>query len=157
MRLAILTSLALLPALAHAATSAPADTATPAAYTDVVHSGLNADPRDSAYAGPGDSPPTSTALPSRMTAASPSPRLTHVVGRTLPVALIAESPKAEVTVRILVDEAGIPQQISIVHSAGSVIDAGTVAAVRQYRFTPAKISGVPVVADLTLDIALQKN
>jgi TonB family protein len=157
MRLAILTSLALLPALAHAATPAAADTTTPVAYTDVVHSRLNADPRDSAYAGPGQLSTNfygvSLADDSNVTL----PQLTHVVGRTLPVALIEESPKAEVTVRILVDEAGVPQQVTIVHSAGSVIDASTLAAVHQYRFTPAKISGIPVVADLTLDIALQKN
>jgi outer membrane biosynthesis protein TonB len=56
-----------------------------------------------------------------------------------------------------VDEAGVPLEVSIVHSAGSVIDATTLAAVRQYRFTPAKVRGIPVEADLTLDISLQKN
>ena len=157
MRLAILTSLALLPALAHAATPAVSDTSTPAAYTDVIHSKLNVDPRDSAYAGPGQLSTNFYGSDLADDASVTLPQLTHVVGRTLPVALIEESPKAEVAVRVLVDEAGVPLEVSIVHSAGSVIDATTLAAVRQYRFTPAKVRGIPVEADLTLDISLQKN
>ena len=160
MRLAILASLALLPSLAHAATSAPAtpaDTATPSTYTDIVHTKLNADPRDNEYVTTGalgnNFYGVNLAEDGRVTL----PQLTHVVGRTLPTDLLSDLPKAEVSVRVILNPVGVPQYITITHSAGTAIDESTLAAVRQYRFTPAKIDGVPVESDLTLDIALEKK
>jgi TonB family protein len=157
MRLAILTSLALLPALAHAATPAAADASTPSAYTDVVHTRLNADPRDAAFSTPGELATNFYGVSFADDSSVTVPQLTHVVGRTLPVVLIEDSPKAEVAVRVIVNAAGVPETVTIVHSAGAAIDASTLAAVRQYRFSPAKVQGVPVEADLTLDISLEKK
>ena len=160
MRLAILASLALLPSLAHAATSAPAtpaDTATPSTYTDIVHTKLNADPRDNEYVATvtlgTNFYGVNLAEDGRVTL----PQLTHVVGRTLPTDLLSDLPKAEVSIRVILNPVGVPQYITITHSAGTAIDESTLAAVRQYRFTPAKIDGVPVESDLTLDIALEKK
>jgi TonB family protein len=160
MRLAILASLALLPSLAHAATSAPAtpaDTATPTAYTDIVHTKLNADPRDNEYVTTGalgtNFYGVNLAEDGRVTL----PQLTHVVGRTLPTDLLSDLPKTEVSVRVILNPVGVPEYVTITHSAGTAIDESTLAAVRQYRFSPAKIDGVPVESDLTLDIALEKK
>jgi TonB family protein len=160
MRLAILASLALLPSLAHAATSAPAapaDTATPSTYTDIVHTKLNADPRDNEYVTTGalgnNFYGVNLAEDGRVTL----PQLTHVVGRTLPTDLLSDLPKAEVSVRVLLNPVGVPEYVTITHSAGTAIDESTLAAVRQYRFSPAKIDGVPVESDLTLDIAIEKK
>jgi TonB family protein len=160
MRLAILASLALLPSLAHAATSAPAapaDTGTPTTYTDVVHTKLNVDPRDNEYVATGalgnNFYGVSLAEDGRVTL----PQLTHVVGRTLPTDLLSDLPKAEVSVRVILNPVGVPEYVTITHSAGTAIDDSTLAAVRQYRFSPAKIDGVPVESDLTLDIAIEKK
>ena len=160
MRLAILTSLALLPSLAHAATSAPAtpaDTATPSTYTDIVHTKLNADPRDNEYVATGTLGTNFYGVNLAEDGRVTLPQLTHVVGRTLPTDLLSDLPKAEVSVRVILNPVGVPQYITITHSAGTAIDESTLAAVRQYRFTPAKIDGVPVESDLTLDIAIEKK
>jgi hypothetical protein len=160
MRLAILTSLALLPSLAHAATSAPAtpaDTATPSTYTDIVHTKLNADPRDNEYVATGTLGTNFYGVNLAEDGRVTLPQLTHVVGRTLPTDLLSDLPKAEVSVRVILNPVGVPQYITITHSAGTAIDESTLAAVRQYRFTPAKIDGVPVESDLTLDIELEKK
>jgi hypothetical protein len=160
MRLAILASLALLPSLAHAATSAPAtpaDTATPSTYTDIVHTKLNADPRDNEYVATGTLGTNFYGVNLAEDGRVTLPQLTHVVGRTLPTDLLSDLPKAEVSVRVILNPVGVPQYITITHSAGTAIDESTLAAVRQYRFTPAKIDGVPVESDLTLDIALEKK
>ena len=160
MRLAILTSLALLPSLAHAATSAPAtpaDTATPSTYTDIVHTKLNADPRDNEYVATGTLGTNFYGVNLAEDGRVTLPQLTHVVGRTLPTDLLSDLPKAEVSVRVLLNPVGVPEYVTITHSAGTAIDESTLAAVRQYRFSPAKIDGVPVESDLTLDIAIEKK
>jgi TonB family protein len=79
------------------------------------------------------------------------------VGRTLPLAQIQDPAKAEVSVHVIVDPAGVPEFSSITRSAGPQIDNATLAAVREYRFQPAKLDGVPVESDLTLTIHLEKN
>ena len=160
MRLAILASLALLPSLAHAATSAPAapaDTATPTTYTDVVHTKLNVDPRDNEYVATGALGNNFYAVCLAEDGRVTLPQLTPVVGRTLPPDLLSDLPKAEVSVRVILNPVGVPEYVTITHSAGTAIDDSTLAAVRQYRFSPAKIDGVPVESDLTLDIAIEKK
>jgi len=184
MRFAILSSLALLPVLAQAqaapagsqtlasvsqpklvaasATPAPAATAAPAGvavvpvnFRDVVHTRLNSDLRDQRSAGElvftfyGDSQDTDARVK--------APQLIHTVGRILPLAQIQDPAKAEVAVHVIVDPAGVPQFSSITRSAGPQIDNATLAAVREYRFAPAKVDGIPVESDLTLTIQLQKN
>jgi TonB family protein len=182
MRFAILSSLALLPVLAYgqaavpagsqtlasvsqpnlvhasapAATAAPAGIAVvPVTYRDVIHTRLNADLRDQRRAGElvtnfyGDNSNGDNRVQ--------VPQLIHTVGRTLPLAQIQDPAKAEVSVHVIVDPAGVPEFSSITRSAGPQIDNATLAAVREYRFQPAKLDGVPVESDLTLTIHLEKN
>lgn len=86
-----------------------------------------------------------------------APRLTHVVGRTLPLQrLMDDENVAYVAVRLTVDTDGIPVNLTIAHTAGAELDAQTLAAVRQYRFTPATVSHVPVKSDVTVEVKLAK-
>jgi TonB family protein len=137
------------PTPAPAAAPAPA----PAAPHDDVEFRLESDPADTAALNTGSltkrfgggSEPGSTA-----------PRLIHTVGRTLPVQrLVSEENNAHVSVRLTVDHQGLPQNLSILHSAGSDIDQETLAAVRQYRFAPATVNHVPVKSEVTVEVMLK--
>jgi len=56
-----------------------------------------------------------------------------------------------------VDNRGVPREFAVVRSAGSAdVDKGTVEALRQYRFQPATMNNLPIVAHLTMEIKLQK-
>jgi TonB family protein len=86
-----------------------------------------------------------------------APKLVHVVGRTLPVErLMNEENNAYVVVHLTVDYKGMPQNVTIAKSAGSLIDDQTIAAVRQYRFEPATVDHAPVQSDVTLKVMLKK-
>jgi hypothetical protein len=187
MRFAILTSLALLPVLANAQgaaapagqqtlasvsqpklvrisanTTPAAPTANPAAislapvsYHDVIHAVVNNDLRAAAHSSSltytfyGDSQANDAQVK--------VPQLIHTVGRTLPLAQVQEASNTDVTVHMIVSPAGVPEFAEITRSAGEAIDKGTLAAVREYRFKPATVDLVPVEADLTLNIQLQKQ
>jgi TonB family protein len=184
MRFAILTSLALLPVLAHAqVAAAPAGTQTlasvsqpklvrasantaptaapaaiaiaPVSYHDVVHAVVNNDLRAAKYTSSlgytfyGDNQANDPNVK--------APVLIRTVGRTLPLAQVQEASNTDVTVHVIVSPAGVPEFATITRSAGPAIDKGTLAAVREYRFKPATVDLVPVEADLTLNIQLQKQ
>jgi TonB family protein len=86
-----------------------------------------------------------------------APKLVHVVGRTLPVErLMNEENNAYVVLHLTVDYKGMPQNVTIAKSAGSLIDDQTIAAVRQYRFEPATVDHAPVQSDVTLKVMLKK-
>ncbi len=57
-------------------------------------------------------------------------------------------------VEMVVDENGKPSEVKLVKSAGSDLDKGVLAAVREYRFEPATVSNVrvPVTVDLKVNI-----
>ena len=50
----------------------------------------------------------------------------------------------KVTVEFLVDEKGRPQDLHVVESAGEVLNAAVLEAIRGWEFTPARKNGVPV-------------
>jgi TonB family protein len=50
----------------------------------------------------------------------------------------------KVTVDFLVDEKGKPQDLRVVESAGEVLNAAVIEAVKGWEFTPARKNGVPV-------------
>jgi TonB family protein len=179
----ILSALLLLPALAHAQTAAPLTQqakATPVAYPfasaprpaalaaapapapkvsvapraafrDVVTAHLNTDVEDFA-----DLHTAMIGFRIGEDTNSANPRLVHVVGRELPAGFTPDG-KSNVSVRMVVDERGVPTQVSIVRSAGPVLDESTLEAVNQYRFQPATLNHVPVESDVTLDISLVKK
>jgi TonB family protein len=184
MRFAIFSTLALLPVLAQAqaapagsqtlasvsqpklipaSATAPAATAAPAGVAivpvnlrDVISVRLNSDLRE--QRAPGELVTTFYGDSQTNDPRVKAPQLIHMVGRTLPVAQLQDADKNDVAVHVIVDPAGVPLFASIAHSTGKPeIDKATLAAVDKYRFAPAKVDGIPVEADLTLTIHLEKN
>ena len=84
-----------------------------------------------------------------------APKLIHIVETDVPQEL-ASAP-IKVSVRMMVDSHGVPQNITIEHSAGAVLDQKTLEAVKQYRFKPATVNHVPVDAEVNVDIKIQKQ
>jgi TonB family protein len=85
-----------------------------------------------------------------------APKLLHVVHRDLPAEAISDS-LHPVAIRMIVSPQGVPEQLEIVHSAGAVVDQKTLEAARQYRFQPATLRHIAVAADVTVEVALQKQ
>jgi TonB family protein len=179
MRLFALTALALVPAAALAqnaptlqasvakpvafvSVAAAAPAATPAValaartnFHDVIKASLTSPELDMAQANAGTL--TYTLLSDE--SAKPSfvaPKLISAVGRKLPLDE-ANNTNADVTVKFMVDNRGVPQELTVVRSAGSpAVDKDTIEALRQYRFQPATLNNLPIVAHLTMEIKLQK-
>jgi TonB family protein len=134
---------------APAAAAAPA----PAAPHDDVMFRLESDPAETAALNSG-------ARTARFGSSEPettAPKLIHIVGRTLPLQrLLNDENNAHVAVRMTVGYDGIPQNLAIVHSAGADLDQRTIAAVNQFRFTPATVDRVPVKSEVTVEVTLAK-
>ena len=84
-----------------------------------------------------------------------APKLIHVVETDVPQEL-ASAP-INISVRMMVDSRGVPQNLIVEHSAGAVLDQKTLEAVKQYRFKPATVNHVPVDAEVNVDIKIQKQ
>lgn len=179
MRLALLTTLALLPTAAFAQagsqTTLQASLSQPAAFVhgaaassasepnvalaaprlhDVLKTQLSSPAMDVSLA-QGGSLVYALAGDNKGTTSFVAPVLVHTVGRALPVNA-AENSNAKVVLELAVDAEGKPADIRVLRSGGAGVDKGTIAAVRQYRFKPATYENSPAVAHLTLEIALQK-
>jgi len=178
MRLFALTALALVPAAAFAqnapslqasvaapvafvkAAAAPASTpavaiAPHANYHDVIKASLTSPDMDKAQAEGGTLSYTLLG-DAESTPSFVAPKLISAVGRKLPLDLAANS-NADVTVNFIVDNHGVPQEFTVARSAGSPdVDKETIEALRQYRFKPATLNNLPIVAHLTMEIKLQK-
>jgi protein TonB len=57
-----------------------------------------------------------------------------------------------VVLEIEVDEQGLPQNITILKSLESTLDANAVACVKEWRFRPASRDGAPIKATATVEI-----
>lgn len=60
-----------------------------------------------------------------------------------------------VTVSIIVDATGKPQNVHVTRGVGMGLDEKAVEAVRQYRFTPAMVNGKPVAVYLNVNVNFQ--
>jgi protein TonB len=60
-----------------------------------------------------------------------------------------------VTVNLVVDTHGFPQNVHVLRGAGMGLDDKAVAAVRQYRFKPAMEGGKPVPVELNVEVNFQ--
>jgi TonB family protein len=184
MRRMILTSLVLLPVMAHAqagtstepqpstssamlhaeltrptgpatyAASTAAPAASHTAVREFVKTRTSDDFADSAmrdagtleYAMMGDIPTEASA-----------PKLTRVVEVQLSEQELAAQPQvANVTVRATIDADGLPRNVAVAHSAGTVLDKRALEAVSQYRFKPATRDNQPVDAPVMITIRIQK-
>jgi protein TonB len=60
-----------------------------------------------------------------------------------------------VLVNLIVDSQGRPQNVHILRGVGMGLDEKAVAAVRQYRFKPAKDAGKPVAVEMNVEVNFQ--
>jgi TonB family protein len=89
--------------------------------------------------------------------AQTAPKVTQAVEVQLSPEELAQQPAvSNVVVRAIVDEHGIPRNVAVTHSAGKVLDERAVAAVSQYRFTPATIDNRATWATVSIAINIQK-
>ncbi|MHB8302002.1 MAG: energy transducer TonB [Acidobacteriaceae bacterium] len=58
-----------------------------------------------------------------------------------------------VSLQLIVDPQGNPQNIQVIHPLGMGLDAKAIEAVRQYRFKPAMYQGHPVPVQILIDVA----
>lgn len=70
--------------------------------------------------------------------------------------LAAEPTVTHVVIHATIDEYGFPRNLTVAHSAGSVVDKKALAAVSQYRFTPAMRGNRAVEAPVMISIKIQK-
>jgi TonB family protein len=88
---------------------------------------------------------------------SSAPKVTRAVEMDLSAQELAEQPAvSSVVVHAIVDENGIPRNVVVSRSGGSVIDRKAVAAVSQYRFKPATLDNKPTWASVEITIKVQK-
>ncbi len=59
-----------------------------------------------------------------------------------------------VVVGMIVDKSGRPEDLKIVRSSGTGLDASVLSAVSQYRFTPGTVSNQPVNTPLNLEVVI---
>jgi TonB family protein len=70
---------------------------------------------------------------------------------------LAEQPTvSKVVVHAIVDANGIPRNVAVTQSGGSVIDRRVVEAVNQYRFKPATIDNKATWSSVSISIKIQK-
>jgi TonB family protein len=88
---------------------------------------------------------------------SSEPKVTKAVEMDLSAQELAEQPAiTHVVIHAIVDENGIPRNVAVTRSAGSVIDRKAVEAVSQYRFKPATLDNKPTSASVSIAIKIQK-
>jgi TonB family protein len=71
--------------------------------------------------------------------------------------LSAQPAVSNVVIHAIVDETGVPRDLSISHSAGTVVDKKALAAISQYRFKPATVDNQPTWASVSIAIKIQKR
>jgi protein TonB len=60
-----------------------------------------------------------------------------------------------VTVNLIVDEKGMPQNVHVLRGVGMGLDQKAVEAVKQYKFHPAMAGGKPVAVELNIEVNFQ--
>jgi TonB family protein len=89
---------------------------------------------------------------------SSAPQVTRAVEVDLSDRELAEQPAvSRVVLRAIVDENGVPRNVAVSQSAGSVVDRKAIAAVSQDRFKPATLDNKPTWASVSITIEIQKH
>jgi hypothetical protein len=92
-------------------------------------------------------------LPTESSAA----KVTRAVEIDLTPQELAEQPAvSHVVVHAIVDVNGIPRNVAVSQSGGSVIDRKAVEAVSQYRFAPATVGNKPTWSSVSIAIKIEK-
>jgi TonB family protein len=91
------------------------------------------------------------------TAESTLPSVTRAVEVDLSDQELAERPAvSNVVLHAMVDAYGIPRDVAVTRSAGSVVDRKAIEAVSQFRFKPATLDNRPTSAWVSITIKIQK-
>jgi hypothetical protein len=70
--------------------------------------------------------------------------------------LAAQPAVSNVVVHATVDAYGFPRNVTIVRSAGAMVDKKVLGAIGQYRFTPATLDNKPIDTAVTITIKIEK-
>jgi len=114
--------------------------------TLITVAGIQAEVRDGAVP-PVQSPTAPAPHPKRVGGAVSAPTLIHVVD--MPGLTHVD---AEVVLNLWVDTEGVPSHIRVLQGGDSTQNEKIIAAVRQYRFSPAMENGKPVLVEMNLDL-----
>jgi TonB family protein len=88
--------------------------------------------------------------------ASPA-TVTRAVEVQLSTEELAEQPAVcKVVVHANVDASGVPHDVAVTQSGGSLIDRKVIEAVNQYRFKPATLDSKPTWSSVSISIKIQK-
>jgi hypothetical protein len=88
---------------------------------------------------------------------SSAPKVTRAVEVDLSAKELADQPAvSNVVLHAIVDVNGVPRNVAVTQSAGSVIDKKAIEAVSQYRFTPATYDNKPTWSTISIAIKIQK-
>ncbi|MGA1982365.1 MAG: energy transducer TonB [Acidobacteriaceae bacterium] len=141
------------PAAAASASVATINTSSHAAIREFVQTRVTENFVDAALRKGGTLEYAMSSLPTE----SSAPRVTRAVEVDLSAQELAEQPAvSNIVVHATVDAYGFPRNLSIVHSAGAVMDKKVLDAVGQYRFTPAMLDNKPVDAAVTISVKIEK-
>jgi TonB family protein len=80
------------------------------------------------------------------------PRLVHTVNPHFPNDPRMRRFRGNVVLSVIVDKAGVPRDVSILHPLGMGLDEVAVTLVSQYKFTPAKKDGQPVPVSINVAV-----
>ncbi len=88
---------------------------------------------------------------------SSAPKVTKAVEVSLSAQELEEQPSvSNVVVHAIVDANGVPRNVAVTRSGGSVIDRKAIEAVSQYRFKPATLDNKPTWSTVSIAIKIQK-
>ncbi len=82
-----------------------------------------------------------------------APQLIHSVEPDFSEQARRANLQGEVSIKLIVDSQGNPQDIRLERSLGMGLDEKAIAAVRQYRFRPAMYQGHPVAVQIVIEVA----
>ena len=152
MKRTIVAILAISPALLHAQTNSPAQPRS----TPVLQSSL-VQPVAMAAIKSADSA-TATASSVRVSTYTPPKRI-HSVDVDLERGLFRQTLYGDSTVVIemIVDQTGKPENLSVLKSAGQITDSVVLAAISQYRYSPATLNGQAIPAPVKVEYTIQQS
>jgi hypothetical protein len=141
------------PAILLASASAPA---APAPLSDMQPSGtpVNLVVRQAASID-GDAAAGVRQTDTAVVSESAAPQLIHAVKADFTPQQIAA--RSFASVELTVDANGLPQNISVLSASNSDVAARTLAAVSQYRFTPARQNFLPVAANISIKLQIKSE
>jgi len=85
------------------------------------------------------------------------PKLTRSVDLQLSQEELAQQPATtQVAVSTIVDQYGIPRNLTIAKSSSEVVNKKALAAISQFRFKPATVDNKPVEAEMLIAIKIEK-